>query len=231
MLAHRSLRYAVVVLVVTIGIGGLARGGEQKLRCQMAPVRLRIQVPARGFVWLDDELHTGSCEGMKIENWKRRPSSRFDLLVHAAGPSGSGRFWNLAIGIAKSDEIKPLRGVCFTTSTVGWRTLQFCKNLPLPWIDDVDADGDAELIIWDSFPLEEGASMAGFGLTAWVYRHATKDSLLLDWALSRRMARDLAQAYLAPLEAPNLSKYRAKAAEALKLFAEQRCTVDCGQQR
>ncbi len=112
------------------------------------------------------------------------------------------------------------------TSTLGWRTLQAFRQSPLQWIDDVDADGNAELIIWDSFPIFENPSMASFGLMAWVYRPVSPELLLIDWALSRRMARELAQAYRMPLRTGSLTELRAKAAEALELFAREGCTSE-----
>lgn len=62
-----------------------------------------------------------------------------------------------------------------TTSTAGWRTLRQYRRISLLWLEDLDQDGEAELIIWDSFPLKENASMAEYGLVAWVYRLASKD--------------------------------------------------------
>jgi hypothetical protein len=83
---------------------------------------------------------------------------------------------------------------------------------PLPWLDDLDNDGKAELIIWDSFPLHEDASQAEYGLVAWVYRLASEDLLAIDWGLSLRMAREIAQAY-----------GQHPAAEALEQFADKQC--------
>jgi hypothetical protein len=114
------------------------------------------------------------------------------------------------------------------TNTSGWRTLQRYKQAPLPWLDDLDNDGRAELIIWSSFPLQEDASSADYGLIAWVYRLTSEDSLTIDWGLSRQMAREIAAAYRSPLYStgsPYLRPLRSKAAEALERFADDRCSV------
>jgi hypothetical protein len=120
------------------------------------------------------------------------------------------------------------RGTCIWTSTVGWRTLQRYSMGPLPWLDDVDDDGRSEFILWDSFPLRDGASMAEYALIAWVYRLAPPDELVMDWELTRTFARSLAKEYRSPSEPPSGSPdgSRAKAAEALEEFAEERCRVE-----
>jgi len=193
----------------------------------MTPPHIQIPLPHVGFEWPEGEEQTGPCEAVPREKWIRKPSGSFDLFVSADGPSGSGRYWNVTVGIGKKDSPKPDRGICLATSTVGWRTLQQFKNSPLVWLDDLDGDGKAEVIVWASFPLRPEASMAEFGLTAWVYRLTSKDSFVLDWKLSRRMARDLAAAYRAPLanSPQTFAPMRAEAAAALEMFADARCTV------
>jgi hypothetical protein len=69
--------------------------------------------------------------------------------------------------------------------------------------------------------------MAEFGLVAWVYRLDRNDSLVVDWDLSRRMAREIAAAYRAPVQGTpqHLTPLRAEAAAALEAFADERCTM------
>ena len=194
--------------------------------CLMAPARLRIPIAKDGFMWLKDEAQSGACEAVPAEKWTQKVSGASDLFVYADGPSGSGRYWTAHLGTGRAGSPKPLRGVCFTTSTVGWRTLQKYRDSPLPWLDDLDDDGKAEFILWDSFPLREDATMAEFGLTAWVYRLSAKGSLKLDWKLSRRMARDIAAAYRTSLAnpVPIAEPLRAQVAEALERFASEGCS-------
>jgi len=97
----------------------------------------------------------------------------------------------------------------------------------LSWLDDLDNDGRAELIIWSSFPLRKDPSLAEYGLIAWVYRLTSDDSLAIDWGLSRRMAREVAEAYRSPLDStdPYLGLLRTEAADALERFADERCRM------
>ncbi len=107
------------------------------------------------------------------------------------GPAGSGRFWAL---VAKS----PAAERCLATSTVGWRRSgrHWPATSPLPWVQDLDGDGEAELIVWWSPTLQPAASMAEHTLvpavyaregTQWVYRPALGASL---WRLAEDAARD-----------------------------------------
>ncbi len=224
-----KLGFPCIGLLLIVAGMSLA-SGQERMRCAMEPARLRIEMPLRGFDRLPDEEGAGSCEEAAAKKWRRKPSGRVDLLVHAEGPSGSGRYWDLAVAIAKKTEKEPRRGVCLRTSTVGWRTLGAFRNSPLPWLDDIDADGRAELIIWESFPLTSEPSAAEFGLVAWAYRPDTENSLSIDWTASRRLAGEVALAYRKPLPGSYSDDLRAKAAAALELFAGGRCTIR-GEQR
>jgi hypothetical protein len=141
------------------------------------------------------------------------------------GPEGSGRFWTITVGVSEQSGSRPSHGACMLTSTVGWRNLQRYSKGPLPWADDVDHDGRAEFILWDSFPLRDGASMAEFGLVAWIYHVADSGSLVLDWDLSARFARRLAEEYRSTLTGSDaiVNGNRARAAQALEEFADRRC--------
>ena len=180
-----------------------------------------ISLPKMGLAWLPGEDFEGICKDVPAEEWIRKPAGPFDLLVHTEGPSGSGRYWILTVAIAGREGGKPERGICLQTSTLGWRTLQWFKKLPLPWADDLDKDGKAELIIWDSFPLTTEESMAEFGLIAWVYRINPGETFTLDWNLTRRMAGELAEAYRLPLQPDRwkLQKIRSLIAQDLEKFA------------
>jgi hypothetical protein len=195
--------------------------------CLMQPAHQFMRLPDRGFTWLRGEGFRGTCDEVPTEGWSRGSSGTLDLFVHADGPAGSGRFWKVTVGVARKPSSKPIRGVCVSTSTVGWRVLQRYSKGALPWLDDVDGDGSAEFILWDSFPLHDEASMAEYALVAWVYRLVAPDSLVIDWNLSRGLARSLAKEYRSPLEAtPGYpGDLRAQAAEALERFANGQCSV------
>jgi hypothetical protein len=207
------------------GVPGATQQLTPAPQCRVSPSRRVIRLPARGFAWLPGEPDRGSCDVAPPHGWTPQPAGSRDPFVYADGPEGSGRYWTVVVGAADSSGAEPTRGACLRTSTVGWRTLQRFDRLPLPWRDDLNRDGVAELIVWESFPLRDGASAAEFGLAAWVYRQAAPDSLVVDWALSREMAREIARAYRAPLAASGRSvqALRTSAAEALEALADGRC--------
>jgi hypothetical protein len=205
---------AVVLLCI------LLSGGTAFAQSVIEPRHTTIMLPESGLAWLSGEDLEGACEELPAEAWVRKPCGPFDLLVHAEGPSGSGRYWVLTAGIARAGEPMPERGVCLQTSTLGWRTLQHFARLPLPWVEDLDDDGEAELLIWDSFAMDADEHMADFGLIAWVYRVDAGEAFTLDWDLTRAMARELAAAYRSPLqpERGELQKVRDRVARALDKF-------------
>jgi hypothetical protein len=145
--------------------------------------------------------------------------------VHAEGPSGSGRFWGVTVGVGGRGTATPARGFCLEANTAGWRTLQRFARTPLPWLADLDADGRPELVLWDSFSLAEGE--ATHGLVAWTYQLAPEGVFVHDARTTRVLARELSQAYRIPLEAAPVSlRYaRARAALELEALADGRCIV------
>lgn len=226
------VRNAMIGLLIRFGAMGVVLSASLCLTWGMgfpqglikAKQHPTIVLPETGLAWLVGEDHEGVCEDVPIKEWIRKPSDPYELLVHAEGPSGSGRYWILTIGLTSRHGAAPERGVCLQTSTLGWRTLQRFKDLPLPWADDLDEDGKAELMIWDSFPLTADESMAEFGLMAWIYRVQRDATFMIDWNLSRRMARELAAAYQLPLQPDRekLQKVRNLIAQELEKFAMEK---------
>jgi hypothetical protein len=195
--------------------------------CLMQPAYLSIYLPDSGFFYLGGEDSIGDCDEVLSGEWIRGTSRIQDLFVHPSGPEGSGRFWTITLGIAEKEHSKPDRGVCISTNTVGWRTLQHYSQGALPWLKDLDDDGDAEFILWDSFPLHEEALASEYALVAWAYRLVSNDSLKIDWDLSRYLARSLANEYHSQLDScpEYLREIRTKAAEALERFANNQCKI------
>lgn len=183
--------------------------------------RVQIRLPSRGLNWAKGETDEGSCDPVPAKRWIRGASGVVDLMIDADGPHGSGRYWNVTIGLAERHEAEPSRGVCLQTTTIGWRTLLEYK--PLAWLVDVNGDGKMEIVIWSSFPLRDSAAPSEQGLIAWVYG-LNEDELSLDWALTRRLAHEVAGAYRRPIRGDQaLAQSRKMAAEALEAFAERRC--------
>ena len=225
---ERHMRASLVALIVFMTgfwAGALQAADSPPAACRMRPKHLEIRFQGHGFKWLPGEETGDRCNRGAGKKWTKNSFKTHNLFVDAEGPSGSSRLWKLTIGTARHSRTKPDRGVCLTTSTTGWRTLKQYRRIPLPWLEDLDHDGEAELIIWDSFPLREEASVAEYGLIAWVYRLASKDLFVIDRVLSRRMASEIAQAYRSQTEFANMppgSPAKA-AAEALERFADERC--------
>ena len=217
----------ILVLASFLSAAPLYAGEAPLPSCLMQPVARSILIPNSGFTWLPDGGFTGKCEDIPVDGWSRKKSGALNLSILTDGPKGSGRFWTVVVGVTAEQQSRPARGTCISTSTVGWRTLQHYSKGPLPWMDDVNNDGEVEFILWDSFPLHEEASMAEYALVAWVYRLAPPDELVIDWELSRELAQSLAKEYRSPLDstAESLGELRAQAAEALVKFAEERCSV------
>lgn len=205
--------------------GGDVIAAAQRALCAMGPPRRSFAFPARGILPPPGEDVPDSCEPVPVHRWVRTPAGTMDLVVYADGPSGSGRYWMVTVGVAPRRQAAPTRGLCLTTSTVGWRTLQRFKTLPLPWTQDGDQDGRPELVLWDSFALSRDASAAEYGLVAWVYELDSVGTLALDLPLSRQTARELAAAYRTPLEdgQGGLQALRNAAARQLEAFADLTC--------
>lgn len=213
---------ASLVAVALLSAGPGRAGEPPARRCLMEPVDTQIAIPRRGLMWAKGYETQGRCDPVPERRWVRGQAGASDLLVDADGPSGSGRYWNVTIGLAARNETRPSRGVCLLASTVGWRTLQRYK--PLMWLADINADGVGEIVLWDSFPLRADSSLSDHGLVGWVYG-LNGDSLSLDRDLTRRLANELAAAYRSrlPRATANDVRQRERAADALERFADGRC--------
>lgn len=216
------LKYISPVLFMT---GAALIGVQQLPICLMEPSHLTMQLPESGLTWLEGEDFDGPCDTVSATDWVRLPTKTFDLFIHTDGPSGSGRFWTVTIGLAGKRQEGPARGLCFMTSTAGWETLQRFKNTPLPWADDLDGNGVPELIVWSSFALSEDGSPGDHGLVAWAYPVDTKGELSIDWKLSRKIARELVTEYRTRVEDQQLQELRNRSAQALEAFVTGTCTM------
>ena len=198
---------------------------SQSQKCLMKPPYLDMEIPVKGFIWLENEEFEGTCDEITETGWTKYPGKEFNLYIQAEGPEGRGRYWNVSIGFSTIPDTIPERGFCFVTSTVGWRTLRNFDQIPLKWASDEDADGKPELVIWDSFPLSEEPTMVEFGLMAWVYQVDGNGKCKIDWNLSRKKAFEIAASYQKPLEKnnPTLTKLRKTAFKALVDFASGKC--------
>ncbi|MBL7774577.1 MAG: hypothetical protein JNK89_01160, partial [Saprospiraceae bacterium] len=114
---------------------------------------------------------------------------------------------------------------CINTTTAGRRTLSDFEGGPLPWTEDLDGDGQSELILWESVDITNDPDLSGMlsGLAAWVYCANKEGVLRLDWALSRNFAKRIAAAYRKPDNNSPFEHYRKLMAENLEAFAQGKC--------
>jgi hypothetical protein len=213
-------------------------------RCSMAPRFETLRLPEQGLAWLDGEELTGPCDEIPPDRWTRRPWNDADLVILPDGPEGSGLYYQVTLGIARKHDPQPHRGLCFSATAIGARTLgesarralTFFEgpNPPtvsnLPWVHDFDADGQTELIVWNSFALVDDPAVYQFGLVAWVYRLQTAGTIAIDWPLSRRVASRIAAAYrtFARRQRENRAETAMSriAGTALESFATGKCTAE-----
>lgn len=113
-------------------------------------------------------------------------------MLQVEGPAGSGRFVSLGLVV---DGSRPAVA-CVMASTVAWRHLvEVADRLaPLPWLADLDGDGDAELITWHRLPW--GGSEFENALVPVVYVRAG-DLLVRRDDRARALAARVADAYRA----------------------------------
>lgn len=210
-------------LLPSPGVGATAGVGAGAPIRVPEPARRTLILPARGFRALDAE-DPGPCAPDDSTRWVRGPAGAAELCVSAEGPAGSGRYWTIRVGLAGRAGARPTRGACLATSTPGWPALGAFRGGALRWLDDLDGDGRAELILWESFPLEPDAAPPRHGLVGRVYTPTAAGRLRYAPRLSRALARELAQAYRAPAADADavVLDTRARAAAALEAFAAGR---------
>lgn len=196
-------------------------------KCRMNPPWVTIQMPESGFASISPG-EDSECGDALAGNWKRYAGKSYDLMLVLNGPGGSGRYWYNTVGVVDKKDSAPARGICFETSTIGWRSLQDFENRGLPWAEDLNDDGDPDLVVWDSFSLndDEDAPVEPYtGLMAWVYRTDDGEKFELDWEMSRKFAGRIAVEYhkSLPHTDASMKMIREKAAFALETFANESC--------
>jgi len=173
---------------------------------------------------MPEEDLNGNCPMVAESEWIHAPTGNHHLMVSSTGPAGSGHYSTITVAVQNRGEQEQVHGVCLTTATIGWRILQQFNHKPLTWIDDIDKDGNAEIILWTSFPLREDPTSIEFGLMGWVYRLSSENTLRIDVQLSRKIAQELAKEYQEPIRTSEAILFnRDKAAKALQSFASGAC--------
>jgi hypothetical protein len=219
---ERKIIRIVISIILTILLAGFVNAQENSFN-PLTPRYQSIILPTSGFAWIDNDLAVDSCAAPVDSLWMKQSGEEFDLYVAADGPHGSGRYWTVTVAVLKKDQTDLKNGVCVETSTIGWRTLQRFKKLPLPWVDDQNDNGWPEFIFWDSFPLNDEPTMAEFGLVGWVYELDEEGVLRLNFELTHALAAEIATAYRQPLEnhIASFQQRRNEIAHMLKLFISE----------
>ncbi len=177
---------------------------EAKSECPKKVADGSLLMCGNGLAWSSNNEQTGACEKPKLdpdpgETEQERPleftgrGPKWEFSVVAQGPSGSGRYWHVAVIREDTGD-----GFCTEESTVGFRSLvgsQAAQRLvPLRWIADLDSDGQDELVLWGSFPLRPDSDLNNHGLVPTVYR-ASANAFVLDKDLTRQEAKRVAAVY------------------------------------
>ena len=189
--------------------------------CKLQPMWREQRFPDVGFKDLDDETKVRNPCKLN-QSWETFVHQGMKYFVSIKGPSGSGRYWNITLGLAQAHDIIPTRGICFTVSTVGWRTLQ--RFRALEWLINIDSGATPQLVLWNSFFLDDSAMPQRSGLSVWVYNIGV-DGLQFDEAATRHRYLELKNAYLKPLARTNLRVYKSRhqIARVLDIIATNRC--------
>jgi hypothetical protein len=134
----------------------------------VTPMYKRIAIPSSGFKNISDEYSKCKIVANDTDVLIGESGGR-KIFVKDCMSSGSGHGHSIAIGVSKKTAKLPSSGVYLNTSTSGWRTLQQFNGGGLPWLLDVNGDGESELIIWQSFGDGKYHSTASNGLIPFVY--------------------------------------------------------------
>jgi len=195
----------------------------------MRPPAFSWKLPAADFASLDVDATGASCGDALLGEWQQGGVAACNLFVVANEPQGSGRFFSVAFGVSDRNGAKPTRLRCLSTTTVWWRTLPSVSRELLMWPDDVEGDGNSEVMLWDSSRLHRSATQAEHGLMPWVCRFATPATLTLtlDPDMSRVMAGSLARKSRAPALAADGSTEALpqRAARELQAFSASRRAI------
>ena len=230
---HRSplLPVSIRVMGVLLGLAPMvAAGFKIPLRdrdttipvadCDTIPVAYKIPLVKKDIAPMDKATR---CDLVK---WRHRARfGSYEVMV-SDSLKDDRLDWDISVAVKSPEAGNPLRCVCLNADTRGMQTLLEFEGSALPWLEDIDKDGDPEVILWRSFPTVDWApSEYGFtdGLMGWVYRFENGKRLVLDKDASKRLAARLVKAYRKPVSDEDLQEIREEAARRLERFIKGAC--------
>lgn len=153
----------------------------------------------------------GPADGIRICTVSDRK-----VAVAVTGPSGTGRYWTVAL--AATAPRGTVASTCVETTTVAWRGIppRLLRAGPLPRWDVCPADIPGRIEIWHSLPASEEAGPAEHVLVSVVYALQGLE-LAVDDTATRRRAGELAGLYRTAAGVSG-TPLHAAAAEALEVF-------------
>ena len=167
---------------------------------------------------MDKNGHLNKDKGSDV-GFENGRSAHGPFTVTSKGPSGSGRYWEVGVTFPSRDGI---RGFCFTTTSVGWRHVGSNHSLAaklgklvLEWTNDVDGDGQQELVVRSSFPLSESEGLSEWAMSAAVYDRV-KNSFVYNRERSHGLNLKIADAYRSAAKAARGDRHYLDAAKSLE---------------
>ena len=144
----------------------------------LSPQFVSMDFPLRGYRILSKDVSACALgQNDRLDNFG--PIETGEVHLKDCMSAGSGHWHTITIALSKRAQSRPTRGVKFSTSTIGWKTLGSYNDKPLPWLLDIDHDGFQEVVIWESFADTFNFTNNTFGLVPWAYKFQ-KNALKLD---------------------------------------------------
>jgi hypothetical protein len=146
-------------------------------------------------------------QNVLTEKWHRYAGNNFDILVFDEIVDRFSHSHCIAISILNKKEKKVKRFCHLMTGTRGWRYLPNDEGFEgngLDWAADLDKDGNPELLLWDSFYIDNDGILAV--LFAWVYKTDAAGHFKLDKALTRQFAKRILTVYSKKIDKQDITQ-------------------------
>lgn len=167
--------------------------GHSIFGSHLTPFKEVLKIPRYGIRALTDEA--ADC---KISSEDRNVtigySNGVKIFLKDCYSGGSGNWSTISVAIGDSSVKTPKRGFKLSTSTTGFFFLHDFHGQGLPWLKDLDQDGNVELILWDTFGGGPGMGRSSTGLVPWSYKFQ-EEKFVFDRATSCLIQQETANIY------------------------------------